>query len=76
MEYDTWIVCVFIGSVILTADTGARVVAATNWTYLEIGNITAVTPSSGQYLTHVLVEGVNLFADGVYYFIQICIETN
>ena len=52
------------GTVLVTADTGAEVVRATAWTYLVAGNITSVTPSSGQLNTRVTIAGTNLLGGG------------
>ncbi len=52
------------GAVVITADTGAEVVLADAWTYLTAGNITAVTPGSGQLGTRVTIEGTNLRGGG------------
>ena len=45
------------GDVILTADTGARVVKEDGWTYLSAGRIDSVTPNAGQADTEVTIKG-------------------
>ena len=52
------------GDVILVADTGAHVMSENSWRYIEKGQISSVTPSSGQATTPVLIQGVDLRAGG------------
>ena len=49
------------GSVIITADTGATVTSATPFTYLQLGTINSVVPSSGTVNTSFIILGINLY---------------
>jgi len=50
--------------VVITANTGAQATAAGEWSYLAEGNITDVSPTSGQYGTFVTIRGTNLLGGG------------
>lgn len=52
------------GDVLLVANTGARVVFDSAWSYLAPGNIASITPSSGQKGTRVTIKGTALFGYG------------
>ncbi|MAE46192.1 MAG: hypothetical protein CMJ86_04790, partial [Planctomycetes bacterium] len=53
-----------VGDVVVQADTGATVTSEDAWAYLAPGNITSVTPGSGQYGTRVTIVGNRLLGDG------------
>ena len=53
-----------VGAVVIVADTGAIVTLADGWQYLEPGDITSVSPSSGQEGTEVTIDGSKLLASG------------
>jgi hypothetical protein len=50
------------GDVVLISESGATVTKANGWTYLPRGNVTAVSPNSGQHGTVVSISGTNLLA--------------
>ena len=50
--------------VVLTADTGARVIIEGGWTQLAEGFITAVNPPFGQHKTAVTIEGTGMLSGG------------
>jgi multimeric flavodoxin WrbA len=52
------------GAVVITADTGAVVSKASTFGYVGVGNITSVTPESGQLGTKVTLVGTDLLAGG------------
>jgi hypothetical protein len=52
------------GAVVITADTGAIVSKASTFGYVGVGNITSVTPESGQLGTKVTLVGTDLLAGG------------
>ena len=52
------------GDVVVRADTGAFATLTNGWTFQEIGNITNVEPSSGQYGTRVTISGGRLRGSG------------
>jgi hypothetical protein len=54
-----------LGDVVLTANTGAQVVAPASWTGLVEAVITGVFPASGQVGTRVTVTGARLLGGGV-----------
>lgn len=52
------------GDVVVQADNGALTTLRNAFSYVAPGNITNVTPSSGQYGTLVRIEGTNLLGGG------------
>lgn len=52
------------GDVVLSAETGGRVIAVAAWSYATPGEILSVVPSSGHTGTNVIVYGLNLRAHG------------
>lgn len=52
------------GDVVVTTDTGDRSVLPGAWTYRTAGNITDVSPASGQAGTVVTITGTNLLGGG------------
>ncbi|EGD82391.1 hypothetical protein PTSG_13198, partial [Salpingoeca rosetta] len=53
-----------VGDVVLIADTGAVVVATNAWEQLSAGNITSVSPGTGQAGTLVTIRGTNILGGG------------
>jgi mucin-19 len=53
-----------MGDLVLTADNGKTTSRSSIWTYRATGQITAVTPTSGQSGTYVTLQGTNLFGYG------------
>ena len=49
-----------IGAVILTANTGATIRRLNGFTLVQPGEITAITPTTGQFGTRVTISGTNL----------------
>ena len=49
-----------IADVVVTADTGAQVTSSNSWQYLAAGDVTGVSPASGQETTPVTITGTNL----------------
>lgn len=54
-----------VGDVVITTSTGAVTRGVGLWTYLVPGNITALTPDSGQGGTYVTIQGVGLLGYGI-----------
>ena len=52
------------GAVVITADTGAVVSVASTFGYVAVGNITSVSPASGQLSTKVTIGGSDLLGGG------------
>ncbi|EGD83315.1 hypothetical protein PTSG_03923 [Salpingoeca rosetta] len=52
------------GDVVLTANTGAEVIATGGFTYVAAGAIDQVQPASGQFGTRVTINGTNLLGGG------------
>jgi hypothetical protein len=52
------------GDIVMIANTGARIVEINGFVLLELGEITAVEPSSGQLGTVVTIDGARLFGGG------------
>ena len=52
------------GSVVLTADSGAVVTSAQNFTFITAGNVSVAAPSSGQNGTRVSIQGSGLLGGG------------
>ena len=55
------------GDVVLTSVTGAVVTEDNGFKYIELGNITSVSPSEGQTGTYVTISGTNLLGGGARY---------
>jgi len=47
-------------NITLVATSGAKTVEADGWTYIELGEITAVSPSTGQFGTRVELSGARM----------------
>jgi hypothetical protein len=56
------------GNIVLTADTGARVVLINGFSFLEPGVISSVNPSEGQYGTLVSIIGTDMAGGGDHVF--------
>ena len=52
------------GSTVITAETGAIVSLASTFGYVAVGNITSVSPASGQLSTKVTIAGSDLLGGG------------
>lgn len=53
------------GDVVLIADTGAIVTLENGWKYVDAGEITEISPASGQVGTRVTIYGTNMLGGGV-----------
>ena len=53
-----------VGDIIITVETGARVLKLDAWEYLDVAEIQAVSPETGHYGTEVTIEGANLLGGG------------
>ncbi|MEC8482213.1 MAG: IPT/TIG domain-containing protein, partial [Pseudomonadota bacterium] len=54
----------YAAQVILTADTGAVITSAGDWTYLASGNVTSSSPATGQFGTTVTFTGRGFLGGG------------
>lgn len=52
------------GDIVLTPSNGDRVVRVDGWTYLALGSINSVSPSSGRVGTRVTITGTSLLGGG------------
>ena len=59
------------GQVIIISNTGSTVVLNSSWTYNELGNITSVSPSTGQQGVAVMIEGVSLIGSSGSHIIEV-----
>eukprot|EP00049_Salpingoeca_infusionum_P016687 m.343502 g.343502 ORF g.343502 m.343502 type:complete len:2822 (-) comp16130_c0_seq1:301-8766(-) len=53
-----------VGDIVIVLDSGAQVIRKNAFTYATAGNVTSVTPGSGQYGTVVTINGTSLFNGG------------
>ena len=59
------------GQVIIISNTGSTVVLNSTWIYDELGNITSVSPSTGQQGVTVVIEGVSLIGSSGSHIIEV-----
>merc|ERR1712127_561110 len=52
------------GAIVLIADSGAIVTLDDGWNYVDAGEITKISPASGQVGTRVTIYGSNMLAGG------------
>ena len=53
-----------VGTVELTSDTGAVVSVSNAWKYVNVGDVTGVSPNNGQLNTLITITGTDLMAGG------------
>jgi len=53
-----------VGTVELTSDTGAVVSVSDAWKYVNVGDVTGVSPNNGQLNTLITITGTDLMAGG------------